>query len=136
MNRKMIALLVTMLALSVTACKKDNQINAVMKDLDAFTTELVAKVEKSANAPSGLDEAQKFLDSKKAEMKSKLESIKKVRGFQIGEETKKTMTDSITKNVTSVAQLQIKYVQLSVKDAAFKAKLDKLINDYTQLLKS
>src|SRR5689334_25385337 len=102
MNRKLLALLVVVLALSVTACKKDNQISAVIKDLDSFTNELVAKVEKSPNAQSGIDEAQKFLDSKKAEMKSKLDSIKNVRGFQVSEETKKTMTDSLTKNVTSV----------------------------------
>jgi len=136
MSRKLLALLVAVLALSVTACKKDNQINGVIKDLDTFTNELVAKVEKSSNTQSGVDEAQKFLDSKKAEMKSKLDSIKNVRGFQVSDETKKTMTDSLTKNVTSVAQLQIKYVQLSVRDAAFKAKLEKLVNDYTQLLRS
>jgi hypothetical protein len=136
MNKKLLALLVAVVALSAVACKKDNQINSVIKDLDVFTNELVAKVEKSSNAPSGVDDAQKFLDSKKAELKSKLDSIKNVRGYQVSEETKKTMTDSLTKNVTSVAQLQIKYVQLSIRDAAFKAKLEKLVNDYTQLLRS
>jgi hypothetical protein len=44
------------------------------------------------------------------------------------------MTDSFTKNITAVASLQIKYVTRSVKDPVYKSKIEKLVNDYRDLL--
>jgi hypothetical protein len=120
--------------LAFGGCKKDGEINAAMSDLSAFTTELVQKVEARQGSVESLDEAQRFLDSKKEEMAKKLRVLKEARGFQVSDETKKSMTDSITKNMTSVASLQIKYVANSVKNPNFKTKIEKLVNDYKTLL--
>lgn len=134
MSKKPIACLSIALVALMAGCKKDDEMKAVVKDIDAFTTELVRKVESSQASAAGLDEAQKFLDSKKPEIKAKLDSIKNVRGFQVSEETMKTVTESLTKNATAVASLQLKYISQSVKDPAIKAKLEKIVNDYRALI--
>jgi outer membrane murein-binding lipoprotein Lpp len=136
MNKKLLIILLALCGVLLSGCKKDDQVKSVMKDLDTFTNDLVKKVEAAADPAIGLDEAQKLMDAKKGDIKSKLDTLKSVRGFQINEDTKKAMLDGVTKNVTSVASLQIKYVSRSIKDAAFKSKLEKFINDYTSLMKS
>lgn len=129
MLKKIIACLCVATGLLLMGCKKDDQIKSVIKDLDAFTTELVQKIE-----TGGVDEGQKFMDSKKAEIKAKMDSIKDIRDFQVSDETKKFMTDSLTKDVTAVISLQMKYVSKSVADPTFKSKLEKLVADYRELL--
>ncbi len=131
MLKKIVACLCIATGLLVAGCKKDEQMKSVIRDLDAFTTELVQKVE-----TGGVDEGQKFMDSKKAEIKAKMDSIKDIREFQVSDETKKFMTDSFIKDLTAVMSLQMKYVSKGVADPAFKAKLEKLVADYRELLPS
>jgi hypothetical protein len=126
--------LMLFVCLSIVGCKKDNEINAAMNDLSLFTTELVQKIEGRQGTIESVDEAQRFLDAKKEEMAKKLRVLKEARGYQVSDETKKSMTDSITKNVTNVASLQIKYVGNSMKNPAYKSKLEKLIKDYQPMI--
>lgn len=134
MRIKLFVVLALCIGVACAGCKKDDEINKAMSDLSVFTAELVQKVEGTDGSLQGLEAAQQFLDSRKEEMKKKLGILKEARGFQVSDETKKTMTDSVTKNMTSVASLQIKYVTKSVRDANYKAKLEKLVKDYTALL--
>ena len=136
MRKKMFFCLLLFVCLPVAGCKKDSEINAAMNDLSVFTTELVQKVEARQGTIESVDEAQRFLDSKKEELARKLRVLKEARGFQISDATKKSMTDSITKNVSSVASLQIKYVANSVKYPGYKSKLEKLIKDYQSIITS
>jgi outer membrane lipoprotein-sorting protein len=131
MLKKITACLCLVAGLMLMGCKKDDQMREALKDLDTFTTELVQKVE-----TGGVDEGQKFMDSKKADIKAKLDSIKDIREFQVSEETKKFMTDTLIKDLTAVMSLQTKYVSKSVADPAFKSKLEKLVADYRALLPS
>lgn len=134
MRKSFVSVFILLLAASFAACKKDDQVNATLKDLDVFTAELVKKIESSANPAAGVDEAQKFMDSKKSELKPKLDDMKALRGYEVSEETKTAITTNVTKNVSSVAGLQIKYVSRTMSDPAFKTKLEKLIKDYTEML--
>ena len=135
MRTKLAIILFLLCGVGLSGCKKDDQVKGVLKDLDSFTTELVKKVEASPDPSIGVDEAQKFMDAKKSDLQTKLQTLQGVRGFQVSDDTKKTMTESITKNVSSVAALQIKYVTRSVKDSAFKSKLEKFVKEYTNLIK-
>ena len=137
MYRKLscLSLAVVLCALSL-ACKRDADVNAVIADLDAFTKELVGKVESNPNPSAGADEAQKYFDSRKEEMTKKLASIKDVREAQVSAETKKKMEESFTNNVTNVAKLQLKYINQSMRDPTLRPKLTKLAQDYNALLKS
>lgn len=119
--------------LLLSGCKKDAQINSVLADFNSFTIELVKKVESAQTPARGVEEAQKYLDEKKAELRSKWESIKSVKNFQVSDDTKKRMEEDLKKNLMSVYGLQSKYINESIKDDAFKTKLEKLVSDYKDL---
>lgn len=124
-------------ALGAAGCKKDRDVDATLAELDAFTKELVRKVESASNPAAGVEEAQKLMDARRAEMRAKLEVLREVRAGEVtnSEETKNKMLESVTNNVMSVAGLQIKYMTQSMQDPAFKVKLDKLVADYQSLFK-
>ena len=124
------------LSAALAGCKKDAQIEAVLNDLHTFSQEIVKRVESAPDPSAGVDDAQKYLDSRRAEIEGKLQSIKGIRGFQVSQETQKKMTEQLTDDVMSVSKLQIKYMSQSMRDPAFRTKLTKLITDYTNLLKS
>lgn len=135
MKTKLFAILALIIGVSLAGCgKKDDEIKAAMKDLNSFTSELVAKVKVASDPATGLVDAQKYFDAQQTDLKKKLNAIKGVREAQISEETKKQMQADITKNVTDVATLQITYANLSVRDSRFKAGLEKLVNDYQKLI--
>lgn len=115
------------------ACGKDDEVNAVVRDLDAFTQELVSKVKTASDRSAGVEEAQKFLDARGPEIKAKMNSIKDVREAQLREETRKRLMERVTENVMSVSGLQIEYMDESLRDPAFKAKIEKLTQDYQTL---
>lgn len=125
--------LVLAATLLLAGCKKDAEINSVLLDFDSFTRELLKKVETAESPASGVADAQQYLDEKKAELRSKWESIKTVKNFQVSEETKKRMENDLKKNLMSVYGLQSRYIDESIKSTAFKTKLDKLISDYKNL---
>jgi hypothetical protein len=135
MRRLFSAIMLAAMAITLVGCSKDDEIKSVVTEFNSFTTELVKKVESAPNPSVGVDEAQKYLDSKKTDIKAKLESIKGVRGFQVSKETTEQMTKEMTDAGMKVANLQVKYVSQSVKDPAFKAKVEKLTADYMSLLK-
>jgi len=133
---KRFTLLVLLLAcLPLCGCKKDAEINSIVTDLDSFTTELVKKVESAPNPSAGVDDAQKFFDSRKADLTAKMTTLKGIRGYQVSEDTKNKMTRSLVDDAKRVAGLQMKYVGASMRDPAFKAKLEKLTKDYLDLFR-
>jgi hypothetical protein len=136
MQRKLaVAAAALALCAALAGCKKDAQIEAALAELHTFSQEIVKRVDGAPNPSAGVDDAQKYFDSRKDDIQSKLSDLKGVRNFQVSEETRKKMTEQLTEDVMSVAKLQIKYIGNSMKDPAFKAKLDKLIADYQSLLK-
>ncbi len=133
---KRFTILVLLLAcLPLCGCKKDAEINSIVTDLDSFTTELVKKVESAPNPSAGVDDAQKFFDSRKADLTAKMTTLKGIRGYQVSEDTKNKMTRSLVDDTKRVAGLQMKYVGASMRDPAFKAKLEKLTKDYLDLFR-
>ena len=135
MRIKVIALLVCLAMLPLAGCKKDAEAKTILTDFDSFTNELVKRVDAASNPADGVDDAQKYFDSKKAEMTGKMDTLKGLRGYQVGDETKKMMESSLVEDAKKVANLQVKYMGTSMRDAAFKAKLDKLTRDYQSLFK-
>jgi hypothetical protein len=134
MFRKILTFLSVLLLIPLAACKKDAEIGSVLKELDSFTADLVQKIDSTQGSAEGIDAAQQFLDSKKSDMNKKLASVREARGFQVTDATKKALTDSFTRNITTVASLQIKYVTRTVRDPVYKAKIEKLVNGYRDLL--
>ena len=135
MRTKLLALLVTFACLLSIGCKKDADVKTVLTEFDKFTDELVKRVESASDPAAGVDDAQKYFDSKKTEMTAKMDSLKEIRGYQVGDETKKMMESSLVDDAKKIANLQVKYMGTSMRDATFKAKLDKLTRDYQSLFK-
>lgn len=117
------------------ACSKDAEVGSFVSESDKLAAEIVQKVKASPTA-AGIDEAQKILDGKKADMKTRYEALKNVRGYQVKGETMKQLTDSVTKNLTAVNSLKIDLMGATMSDKALSAKLDKLVDEYNALYKS
>jgi uncharacterized Zn finger protein len=111
MRIKVLALLIVLAFLPLAGCKKDAEAKTILTEFDSFTNELVKRVDAASNPADGVDDAQ------------------------VGDETKKMMESSLVEDAKKVANLQVKYMGTSMRDAAFKAKLDKLTRDYQSLFK-
>ena len=135
MRNKILALAIVVACLPLAGCKKDAEVKTILADFDTFTTEIAKRVDSASNLAAGVDDAQKYFDSKKADMMAKMDKLKGIRGYQVSDETKKTMESSLVEDAKKIGNLQIKYIGTSMRDAAFKAKLDKLTRDYQSLFK-
>ena len=135
MRTKVLALLIAFVCLPFTGCKKDAEVKEILADFDSFTNELVKRIDSASNPAAGVDDAQKYFDSRKAEMTEKMDKLKGIRGYQVGEETKKMIESSLVDDAKKIANLQVKYIGTSMRDETFKARLDKLTRDYQSLFK-
>lgn len=118
-------------ASSTQPVSSDAQINSFTTEINTFTDELVQKVESAPNPSQGVDDAQQYLDSRKAELVGKFNSVKHINGNQVSEETKKRMQDSFYQDGVKVGQLTAKYGS----DPAVKLKLKKLTQDFLDIFK-
>ncbi len=135
MRTKPLALIVAFACLLLAGCKQDAEVKTALTDFDSFTNELVKRVESASDPAAGVDDAQKYFDSKKAEMTTRMDTLKGIRGYQVGDETRKMMETSLVDDAKKIANLQVKYMSTSMRDSTFKAKLDKLTRDYQSLFK-
>lgn len=132
MYRKSISLLLVLACLAIVACgKKDDQINSFVTEINTFTDELVKKVESAPSPAEGVNEAQKYMDSRKADLREKFNSVKNIGENQVSEETKKKMQDSFYQDGVKVGQLTAKYGS----DPDVRTKLQKLTQDFLELFK-
>lgn len=135
MTRKVLSLAVAaVVSITTLACSRDAEILTFVGELDSFTAQLVKTAKSAPNPSAGIDAAQKYLDDNKAQLRQKLAAIKSVKNFQISEDTKKKMEASFVKNATAVASLGIQSAVLAATDAGFRTKLEKLMNDYKDML--
>lgn len=115
-------------------CRKDSEVNAILATIDSFTVEIINRIEMATNPSTGVDNAQKYLDSRHVEIAAKLKTLKELSGDQVSDETKQKMKASLIDDSSRLGSLQVKYVTRSISDPEFKAKLDKLVDDYQTLL--
>ena len=131
--KKQVPLLLALISLALAGCERDGEVNAILATTDSFTTELVSRIETAGNPSTGLDEARKYFDSRKNEVTAKVDTLKRLRESQVSDATKQKITSSLVDDASRVGDLEIKYVNQSMNDPAFKAKLDKLVKDYQAL---
>jgi outer membrane murein-binding lipoprotein Lpp len=123
-----------LISMTVAGCRKDAEVNATVSAVDGLTTELARRIEAAANPSDGVDDAQQYLDSRKAEIAGQMGVLKSLRDDQVSDETKRKLVARLADDAAKVGDLQVKYVSHSISNPAFKAKLDKLVNDYQTLL--
>ena len=122
------------LMLGAVACSKDAEVLGFVVDFDNFSNEIVRRVKEAKDPSAGVDDAQAYLDSKKAEIKTKLAGIKQVRSFQLSEDTRKKIEASFKKNAEAVGGLVSANMMQMATDPALMAKLQKLLKDYMEVL--
>ncbi len=106
-------------------------VERALADVASFTDELLKRVEGASDPSAGLAEAQKFFDSRASEMRARVGTVR--AGAQASAETRRSLLESEVDNSARVSNLQTKYLDRSMTDAAFKARLDKLVADYRKL---
>ena len=136
MTERLGCLLLLAVCILLVGCKKDAEISAALTEVDSFTNELVERIRAAPNPTAGVEDAQSYLDSRKREIKVKANLLARVRGIQVTDETEKKLIETVKRDQLTVAALQSKYMNLSLSDAAFKTKLDKLVNDYLELFQA
>jgi hypothetical protein len=134
MKKQVSLLLLAFMFQAFGGCKKDGEVNAILATIDSFTSELVNRIETAGNPSTGVDDARKYFDYRKEDVRANMDSLKRLRESQVSDATKQRITSSLVDDASRVGNLEIKYVNQSMSDPAFKAKLDKLIKDYRDLL--
>lgn len=112
--------LVAVSAIAMTGCSKDAEVEAFMKENEAFSKDVAAAAEKD-----GADAARKIFDEKKGGLKSKYAEIKEARNFQVTEENR----NKLNKNVEEAAK-----AICDVKSGGDPMKMLALCTEYTELL--
>ncbi len=134
MTRTAAWLVMAALATSAIGCSRDAEVLAFAKDFEDFSNEIVKKVKTAPNPTAGVDAAQAYLDQNRDRLRQKLQSVKTVRGFQLSEESKKKMEASMMNGASAVAGLQMEYVGRMAVDPTFRAKIERLVGDYRNLV--
>lgn len=106
----------------------------VLSELDTFTAELLKKVETARDPVTGLADAQTLLDGRKGELASKVAALKHSQRFREDNELRRLALEREINNVLSVQSLRTKHLN-ETGNAEFRARLDRLINDYQDLFK-
>lgn len=123
--KKLTVFLVMAFCLSLLGCSRDGDVDAFVTELDNVTNEMAQKLE-----AGDIDAAQTAFSAKKDALKSKWESLKTARGFQVSEAAKKKLEEGFKKNATT---LQSGVMKGSMKLAKNKGAVDKmqaLMKDY------
>ena len=136
-----VALLATVCCLSAVGCGGGdktvtdhavllNDADSVISRVNSFTIELTSTVESAPDTNAGVVAAQKLLDSRKSELAADLAALKSDPKFQQDATAKRKWLEAEVDNTDRVSRLQVKYLDASMRDPAFKARLDKLVGDY------
>lgn len=136
MNAKLGSIVLLAFCLLLAGCKKDAEVNAALTEVDTFTNELAERIKAAPNPTAGVDDAQQYLDSRKREIKSRAALLVRIRGVQVNDDTEKKMIETVRRDQTTITSLQSRFMNLSMSDATFKTKLEKLVNDYLELFQA
>ena len=135
-------LLVACCGVSLAACGaaskagKDQELDAALREINLFTEELVKRVEASAEPARGVDEAQKYLDARRAEIRGRVEAIRRIGDAEVSAEARRRKLEDLNDDVFRVTGLRIKFSDAWMTDPAFKSKLDRLVSDYRALIEA
>ena len=107
-------------------------VDAVSRQLRDFTEELAGKVESAADPKAGVGEAQRLLDSRKAELAARVAALRKSPAGRDPAAHAKLLEAEVD-NTQRVRDLRLKYLDASLRDAELKAGLERLVADYDSI---
>lgn len=124
-----------LLAASLAACGGDKRArpSEAAAELDAFTEELVRKVEGAADTTAGVREARASLDARREELRAKILAARRSDEYARGGAERERWDERESENVFRVSGLRAKYVTQAMADASLRSELDALVADYQKL---
>ena len=118
-------------ALSACSVKKDAEVKSFIADVDQVAIDITRAVDEKPE--TGVDVAQQLLDKRKADLKTKYDKLKLLRGYELSDDVSKRFVDSVAKNVETVNGLRLKYAEEAAEDEKLGQKLVKLSNDFNSI---
>lgn len=128
--KKLTILLPAAFCIAAIGCSKDAEINEFVSQFETVTNEMTTKLD-----AGDVDGAQTVFDAKKELLKASFDAFKNARGFQISEDTKTKMTQSITKNATAFGIAPAKAKINAASDSEKTKKIDDLTEEYKGVFK-
>lgn len=124
-----------LLAASLAACGGGGQArpSEAAAELDAFTEELVGKVEGAADTAAGVREARAALNARREGLRAKVLAVRRSAEYARGGAERERWDERESENVFRVSGLRAKYVTRAMEDAALRSELDGLVADYQKL---
>ena len=110
-------------------------VDSVIARLNSFTDELMKAVEQATDTNAGVASAQTLLDSRKGELTESIAALKRDARFQQDAAAKSKWNEAEADDTFRVHGLVTKYFDASMRDPAFKSRLDKLVGDYDSMFK-
>ena len=132
--KKIALFLIVVFCLSLVGCSKDAEVNAFIAENHSLIEDIVKKVDANPTE-TGVDEAQKAFDAKKADLKAKWDAIKEARGFQVSADSTKKLNDSMTADMKMLTDVQAKNSQKLATSGDAMNKFVKLVQAYADVIK-
>ena len=111
--KKLTLILLLFFIVSQTACSKDAQANAFLKQYDEVISEIAEKLEEGK-----IDEAQKVFDENEKSLNAKFDDVKRSLSIRFSAETKKRINTEPQKNMTELAEAANKAIKKNPQDEA------------------
>ncbi|HEX8852253.1 MAG TPA: hypothetical protein VF754_02140 [Pyrinomonadaceae bacterium] len=109
----------------------EESVEPVLGEIASFTDELLKKIEEASDASAGVAAAQKFFDARAGEIRARIVAARASAQASAG--ARRSLLESEVDNSARISNLQTKYLDRTMSDAAFKTRLDKLVGDYRRL---
>jgi len=148
MRRTVVPLLLSLVcAAALAGCRRDGveggtsasgaddvSVDAVTRQLREFTDELASKVVSAPDPKAGVAEAQRLLDSRKTELSARIGAFRQ-KTLAGDASARGKWLEAEVDNTRRVHDLQLKYLDASLRDPELKAALERLAADYDSLYK-
>lgn len=125
--KKLTLILLLFFIVSQTACSKDAQANAFLKQYDEVISEIAEKLEEGK-----IDEAQKVFDENEKSLNAKFDDVKRSLSIRFSAETKKRINTEPQKNMTALAETANKAIK---KNPQNEAKIQALVLDIANVVR-
>jgi hypothetical protein len=109
-------------------------VEATLTEVNSFTEELLRKIEGAPDPAAGLGAAQQFFEARRDELRAKIVAARRSREARESAEAKGRLLENEVDNTARLSGLRTKYLE-RMNDDAFKAKLDRLVEDYQELFR-
>ncbi|PRQ02997.1 hypothetical protein ENSA5_19360 [Enhygromyxa salina] len=122
------------LALTVSACSKDELVNETIDEVTELTNEMVSMIREGEDKKAAVAEARALFESRKAELEPKMLAVTEVRGFQVSDEAVTKISEGLRENSNNMSLVQLDLVMAAAKDPELDAALKELVAAHTALL--